>query len=145
VPAVAPPGFDPGQLTAVGSSPSDALSQLPPQLVPAFTAGFHQAFSIALANSMWLCVAAAGVALVATLILREKPLRAHFHAEQVAQMGGQARTIGRTDRGAVGPRRPGTAQPATISAADEPRQDRRTTPGHSPTQVERRRTILDAG
>ncbi|MGA3057328.1 MAG: MDR family MFS transporter [Candidatus Limnocylindrales bacterium] len=87
VPTTAPPGFDPASLTAVGSSPTDALSQLPAQLVPAFTSGFHQAFSIALADSIWVGVVAAGLAFLTVLALKEKPLRAHFHAEQAARAG----------------------------------------------------------
>ena len=98
IPPVAPAGFDPGQLTAVGSSPTAALSQLPAQLVPAFTNGFHEAFSVALANSMWIGVITAGLAFLAILALRETPLRAQFHAEQVVQM----RERGHLNDGATG-------------------------------------------
>ena len=87
VPATAPPGFDVGSLTAVGSTPADALAGVPQQLIGFYVSGFHEAFSIALANSMWVGVGAAALAFVTTLALKEKPLRAHFHAEQAARAG----------------------------------------------------------
>lgn len=87
VPAVAPKGFDIGSLTAVGSTPADALAGIPAQLVGFYTSGFHEAFSIALAQSMWVGVGAAALACLTTLALKEKPLRAHFHAEQAARAG----------------------------------------------------------
>jgi EmrB/QacA subfamily drug resistance transporter len=102
VPATAPAGFDLGSLTSVGgSSPLSALANLPPQLVPAFTAGFHQAFSIAVADSMWIGVVAAGLACLASLALKEKPLRAHLHAEQSARMGLGPRPAGLDDQAAA--------------------------------------------
>jgi EmrB/QacA subfamily drug resistance transporter len=87
VPPTAPKGFDVGSLTAVGSTPADALAGIPQQLVGFYISGFHEAFSIALANSMWVGVGAAALAFVTTLALKEKPLRAHFHAEQAARVG----------------------------------------------------------
>ena len=87
VPLTAPAGFDPGALTAVGGSGTSALSQVPAPLLGFYTDGFHQAFSIAIANSVWVGVAAAALAFLTTLVLHEKPLRAHFHAEQAARAG----------------------------------------------------------
>ena len=87
VPPTAPKGFDVGSLTAVGSTPADALANIPKELVGFYATGFHQAFSIALANSMWVGVGAAALAFLTTLALKEKPLRAHFHAEQAARAG----------------------------------------------------------
>ncbi|MFI5258352.1 MAG: MDR family MFS transporter [Candidatus Limnocylindrales bacterium] len=87
VPAAPPPGFDPGSLTAVGGSPTAFLSQIPAQYQAYFVTGFHQAFSIAIANSIWIGVGAAFLSFVAVLALKEKPLRAHFHAEQTARAG----------------------------------------------------------
>jgi EmrB/QacA subfamily drug resistance transporter len=87
VPLTAPKGFDVGSLTAVGSTPADALANIPKELVGFYVSGFHEAFSIALANSMWVGVGAAALAFVTTLALKEKPLRAHFHAEQAARAG----------------------------------------------------------
>jgi EmrB/QacA subfamily drug resistance transporter len=87
VPATAPKGFDVGSLTAVGSTPADALAGVPQQLIGFYVSGFHEAFSIALANSMWVGVGAAALAFVTTLALKEKPLRTHFHAEQAARAG----------------------------------------------------------
>ncbi len=78
VPATAPTGFNISQqLTSVGGDPLGSfLSQVPAAAQGAFLTGFHGAFSIALANSMWVGVAAAVVAGVSTLFLRELPLRA---------------------------------------------------------------------
>ena len=87
VPPVAPPGFDVASLTAVGSTPADALKNIPHDQVGFYIAGFHEAFSVALANSMWIGVGAAVLAFVTVLALKEVPLRAHFHADQAARAG----------------------------------------------------------
>ena len=90
-PAQAPAGFDLGSLTSVGGSPvASVLSQVPAQFQGAYITGFHQAFSIAIADSVWIGVGAAVVSFVAVLALKEKPLRAHFHAEQAARAGLQS-------------------------------------------------------
>ena len=95
VPTTAPPGFDAGSLTSVGGSTADMFSAIPVQLQGAYTAGFHQAFSIAIANSVWIGVGAAVISFLAILALKEKPLRAHFHAEQAARAGLHAKAGGR--------------------------------------------------
>ncbi len=84
VPKSQPAGFDPGALTEVGAV-QGPLGQLPPQLQAVFIQGFHDAFSIALANSMWVGVAAAFLACLTTLALREKALRRYLPS-QAAQM-----------------------------------------------------------
>ncbi len=86
VPVSTPAGFNIGQdLTSVGtSSATQFLTQIPAQLQPIFLDGFHQAFSIALGNSMWLGVAAAIIACGASLLLHELPLRATHPAEEGA-------------------------------------------------------------
>ncbi len=78
VPTTAPAGFNISQqLTSVGGNPlGDFLSKVPSAAQGAFLTGFHGAFSIALANSMWVGVIAAVVAGVTTLFLKELPLRA---------------------------------------------------------------------
>ena len=83
VPPSPPAGFDMGQLTSVTSSgnPLAFISQLPAQAQTAFITGFHQAFTIALANSMFLGVGAAVLAVVASLAIRELKLRTHIGAE----------------------------------------------------------------
>jgi len=95
VPTTAPPGFDAGSLTSVGGSTAAMFSAIPVQLQGAYTAGFHQAFSIAIANSVWIGVGAAVISFLAILALKEKPLRAHFHAEQAARAGLHAKAGGR--------------------------------------------------
>jgi EmrB/QacA subfamily drug resistance transporter len=94
VPATAPAGFDPGQLTSVGGGSISAFAQIPAQLQAGYAAGFHQAFSIAVANSVWLGVGAAVLSFVAILALKENPLRAHFHADQAARAGLQGSPSG---------------------------------------------------
>ena len=78
LPAQAPAGFDAGQLTNVSGSGPSFLSQIPAQLQTAFLDGIHQAFSIALANGLWLGVGGMVVAVVASIALHELPLRQHF-------------------------------------------------------------------
>jgi EmrB/QacA subfamily drug resistance transporter len=76
VPATAPPAFDPGQLTAIsGDGSSDFLAQVPAQFQPVFLEGFHGALTISIANSIWIGVAAAAVALFTAFFLKEIPLR----------------------------------------------------------------------
>ncbi|MGZ6267008.1 MAG: MDR family MFS transporter [Candidatus Limnocylindrales bacterium] len=100
VPPTAPKGFDVGSLTAVGSSPADALANIPKEMLGFYVSGFHEAFSIALANSMWVGVGAAALATVTVLALKEKPLRAHFHAEQAARAGLAHQPAGTASRAA---------------------------------------------
>ncbi|HEX7612768.1 MAG TPA: MFS transporter, partial [Candidatus Limnocylindrales bacterium] len=94
VPTQAPAGFDPGALTSVGGSSGGMFASIPAQLQGFYVSGFHQAFSIAIANSVWIGVGAAVLSFVAVLALKEKPLRAHFHAEQAARAGLQASPSG---------------------------------------------------
>jgi EmrB/QacA subfamily drug resistance transporter len=76
VPATAPAGFDPGGITNIsGNGATDFLAQIPAQFQPVFIDGFHRALTIAIANSIWLGVIAAGIALVAAFGLKEIPLR----------------------------------------------------------------------
>ena len=83
VPSVPPAGFDLGSLTSVTSTgnPLAFVSQLPAQAQQMFVQGFHQAFTIALANSMYLGVGAALLAVIATIAIKEIPLRRHVGAE----------------------------------------------------------------
>ncbi|HEX5466427.1 MAG TPA: MDR family MFS transporter [Candidatus Limnocylindrales bacterium] len=89
--------IDLSNATNVGatSNPVAALaSQVPEQfrpliepLVPKFIQGFDQAFSIAIAQSMWLGVGAAILALLTTFLIRELPLSSTLgvtHGDTVA-------------------------------------------------------------
>ena len=87
VPATTPAAFDPNQLISVGGSVADAFAALPAALREPFATGFYNAFSLAIANSVWLGAVASAISFVAVLGLKEKPLRAHFHAEQAARAG----------------------------------------------------------
>ena len=78
VPSTPPNGFDTGQLTSVGGSGPTFVSQIPAQFQATFLDGFHRAFSIALANSMWLGVGALAIAAFSVAFLHEQPLRQHF-------------------------------------------------------------------
>jgi len=77
VPSTPPAGFDLGALTSVGSSASPLafISQLPPAAQQIFRDGFHDAFTLSIANSMWLGVGAAAVAVLGAFALKEIPLR----------------------------------------------------------------------
>jgi EmrB/QacA subfamily drug resistance transporter len=75
VPATAPPGFDIAQLTSVSGGGANALSQIPAQFQPVFIEGFHRALTIAIANSVWLGVGTAVLAVLAAFLLKETPLR----------------------------------------------------------------------
>jgi EmrB/QacA subfamily drug resistance transporter len=78
VPVVAPAGFDTGQLANVGGSGPAFLDKIPAAFQATFLDGFHRAFSIALANSMWLGVGALAIAVISVSMLHEQPLRHHF-------------------------------------------------------------------
>jgi EmrB/QacA subfamily drug resistance transporter len=77
--ATPPSGFDMGLLTSVGGGSSGGfgqfVSQVPAQFQLAMVDGFHQAFSIALANSMWIVVGVSVLSLGAALLLKELPLK----------------------------------------------------------------------
>jgi EmrB/QacA subfamily drug resistance transporter len=75
VPAAPPAGFDIAKLTSPTGGGGDFLAQIPPQAQAIFVEGFHRALTIAIANSIWLGVIAASIALVAAIFLKEIPLR----------------------------------------------------------------------
>ena len=76
VPVAPPPGFDAGQLTSIsGNGSSDFLARIPPEFQGIVVEGFHRALTISIANSIWIGVAAAAVALMTAFFLREIPLR----------------------------------------------------------------------
>jgi EmrB/QacA subfamily drug resistance transporter len=107
LPATPPPAFDPGQLTAVSSGGGSGsglafLAQLPPNLQAVFVNGFNHAFTIAIANSMWLGVGAAIVAVIASFFLKEIPLR--------TTLGAQATGSREAERGGRPSLRPETAR-----------------------------------
>jgi EmrB/QacA subfamily drug resistance transporter len=94
LPATAPAAFDPGSLTSVGGgNVLSFLQQLPAQLQPIFVTGFHSAFTLAIADSIWLGVGAAVVAGVAAMALREIPLRQTMgpQASRMAEARAEAR------------------------------------------------------
>ncbi|MDP9272811.1 MAG: MFS transporter [Chloroflexota bacterium] len=90
VPVSAPAGFDTGQLTNVGGSGPAFLDKIPPAMQQTFLDGFHQAFSIALANSMWLGVGALAVAVISVSLLHEQPLRHQFGAAEAEPLEDEA-------------------------------------------------------
>jgi len=78
-------------LSAVGDMGARILAQLPEAaralvepLVPAIVDGIHEAFSLAIANTLWLSVAATLIAAAAVLTLREVPLRTTLRSESPA-------------------------------------------------------------
>ena len=75
------------QLTGVGDLNAIISAQVPAQFqqfVPAIVSGIHEAMSLAIADTMWLGVGAAIVAVVATLFIHEVPLRRSVHASSMA-------------------------------------------------------------
>ena len=90
VPTTPPAGFDLGALTSVGKSadPLAFLHQLPAAVQQIFINGFHDAFTLAIGNSMWLGVAAGAVAVLASFALHEIPLRTAA-SPQAARMAQQ--------------------------------------------------------
>jgi hypothetical protein len=75
--------FDLGKLTGVGDLGQAILAQIPAQFqdaikpfIGAMVEGIHGAFSLATAQTFWLGVIGAVVALVAALAIKEIPLRA---------------------------------------------------------------------
>jgi hypothetical protein len=87
VPTSAPAGFDAGQLTNVAGNGTGVLGQVPAQMQAIFLKGFHEAFSIALGNSMWLGVGALVIAVLSVVLLREAPLRHHAGETEAGQAG----------------------------------------------------------
>jgi EmrB/QacA subfamily drug resistance transporter len=75
VPTSAPAGFDLGQLTNVSAGSTNLFAQIPAEFQAIFIDGFHRALTIAIANSIWLGVGAAVIAVVSALFLKEIPLR----------------------------------------------------------------------
>jgi hypothetical protein len=80
-------GFTLDDLSAVGDMGARILAGIPEEfrslvepLIPSIVGGIHEAFSLAIANTMWLGVLAALVALAATLGLREVALRSSARA-----------------------------------------------------------------
>ncbi len=86
VPTTPPPGFDLSTLTSVTSTgnPLAFVSQLPTQLQAIFVEGFHQAFTIAIANSMLLGVGAAVASVAVSFLISEIPLRTMTGAQHAA-------------------------------------------------------------
>jgi EmrB/QacA subfamily drug resistance transporter len=75
-------------LTGVGDLGARLLAQVPEEvrplvepLLPTIVTGVHEAFSLAIANTMWLSVAATLVAVAAALTLREVPLRSRVRQQ----------------------------------------------------------------
>jgi EmrB/QacA subfamily drug resistance transporter len=87
VPTSPPAGFDLSSLTSVTSTgnPLEFITRVPAQAQALFIQGFHQAFTIAIANSMLLGVGAAVASVVVSLLLKEIPLRTTLGARPAAE------------------------------------------------------------
>jgi EmrB/QacA subfamily drug resistance transporter len=80
LPVAQPSWFDASALTSIsggggGGGSGDLISLIPASFQPIFIEGFHRTLTISIANSIWLGVAAAAVALVFSFFLKEIPLR----------------------------------------------------------------------
>jgi len=89
VPVDPPAGFDIAQLTSPTGGGADFLASIPAQAQAIFVEGFHRALTISIANSIWLGVGAAVIALVAAAFLREIPLRTTIGPATAAAGEGQ--------------------------------------------------------
>jgi EmrB/QacA subfamily drug resistance transporter len=83
--------FNLDQVTSVGDMGAAILASLPPEVqqfvapfIPAIVQGIHQAFSLAIADTMWIAMIATGVAGFATLGLKEVALRRSVGADSMA-------------------------------------------------------------
>ncbi len=94
--AFAGPGFNPGQLTAVGGNlgqqilagvPAAYRSFIEPY-VPAIVKAIHDGFTVAIGSLFWFGVWASLLAVLATLVIRELPLRSTIRGTEAAAEGG---------------------------------------------------------
>ncbi len=83
--------FNLDKVTSVGDMGAAILAGLPEQArpfvepyIPDIVAGIHQAFSLAIADTMWISMIATGIAAFATLGLREVALRRSVGANSMA-------------------------------------------------------------
>jgi EmrB/QacA subfamily drug resistance transporter len=81
-------GFRLDDISAVGDMGARILALAPQPLRPLvetyirpIVLGIHEAFSLAIANTMWLSVIASAIAVAAVVMLREAPLRSTHSAE----------------------------------------------------------------
>jgi hypothetical protein len=61
--------------TRILASVPDAVRPVIEPLIPNLVAGIHDAFSISVAGTFWLALLATGAAFIATVVMRELPLR----------------------------------------------------------------------
>lgn len=112
VPTTPPAGFDLSQLTSVGGGdPLAFLKQLPAAAQQIFITGFHDAFTLAIANSIWLGVGAGAVAAIAALFIHEIPLR------KTVSPGAQAMAQHAAAREASAPAAAATAQSSSQASS----------------------------
>jgi len=83
--------FNLDQVTSVGDMGQAILAGIPPQAqaflapyIDYIVSGIHQAFSLAIADTMWISMIATAVAAVAVLGLKELPLRSSVGANSMA-------------------------------------------------------------
>jgi len=83
--------FNINDISAVGDMGARILAGVPEQarpfvepFIPAIVQGIHQAFSLAIADTMWISMIATFIAAIATLGLKELPLRRSVGANSMA-------------------------------------------------------------
>jgi len=83
--------FDLGQITGVGDMGQRILASIPEAArpfvepyIPVIVQGIHEAFSLAIANTMYLSMVVTAIAAVSILALREVPLRKTINANSMA-------------------------------------------------------------
>jgi MFS family permease len=87
--------FNNDDISAVGDLGARILAQVPAQakafvepLIPDIVQGIHQAFSLAIADTMWLSLIATLIAAAAATMLREIPLRSTVRGPNAAARSG---------------------------------------------------------
>jgi EmrB/QacA subfamily drug resistance transporter len=127
-------GFNIDSLTGVGDMGQAILANVPDQykalvepLIPYIVSGIHEAFSLAIASTMWLAVGASLIAALAVATMREVKLRSTHRAE--APAAGDAATDARLDAPASAAANAAANAPSTDKQSGEGQSGRPTTTG----------------
>jgi EmrB/QacA subfamily drug resistance transporter len=94
---VAGASFDQDEIAGVGDLGARLLEQVPEQfrafvepLIPTIVAGIHEAFSLGIAQTFWLGVGASLLAVAASLVIRDVPLRGRVDTRESGELAGTA-------------------------------------------------------
>ena len=112
--------FNLDQVTSVGNMGAAILASFPPEAqqfvapyIQYIVQGIHEAFSLAIADTMWISMIATAIAAVAVLGLKELPLRRSVSANSMAARKPEPDAIPATSAAATASEVPSTKLPAT--------------------------------